>query len=112
MPKYLLVYREVPPTGMPSPTEMEALLATWGAWIGKFMQSGNMIDPGDGLHPTGRLVRPKMVTDGPFIESKEIVGGYSVVQADNYDAAVAIAKECPVIAEGGSVEIREMAGFA
>ena len=53
-----------------------------------------------------------MVTDGPHIESKEVVGGFSVVQAESYDEAVEVARGCPItFVPGAEIEIREMAGF-
>lgn len=51
------------------------------------------------------------MSDGPFLEAKEILGGYSIIQAASYDRAVQIAKECPVVLHGGSIEIRELAGY-
>jgi hypothetical protein len=65
---------------------------------------------GDGLKPDGRLLRKKVVTDGPYVEAKEVIASYSMIQAENYDAAVAIAKECP--GECHVIEIRELAGYA
>jgi hypothetical protein len=59
-------------------------------------------------------MRPEgVVSDGPYIESKEIVGGYSIVQADDYEGAMAVAKECPILEPGGggSVEIRQLAEY-
>ena len=53
----------------------------------------------------------KVVTDGPFVESKEIVGGYSIVQADTIDAAAELAKGCPGLLVGGKVEVRPLAGY-
>lgn len=115
MAKFLFIYRD-PAAAMaqaPSPEEMQAALEKWGEWIGKFSATGNILDPGDGLKPTGKFIRPGgVVTDGPFVESKEILGGYSVVEANNYDHAATIAMECPALLFGGSLEIRELAGFA
>jgi hypothetical protein len=54
----------------------------------------------------------KVVTDGPFVESKEIVGGYSIVEADSIDAAAQLAKGCPALSFGGNVEVRPLAGLA
>lgn len=113
MAKYLLVYRGSAPSTPPSPAEIQASFQKWGDWIGKYTQSGQIINPGDGLKETGKVVRAGgVVSDGPYVESKEIVGGYSIVEAASYDLVVAIAKECPAAAtEGGSVEIRELAGY-
>ena len=64
---------------------------------------------GDGLKHTGRVVKAGFVTDGPYVEAKEIIVSFTVIQADDYDAAVAIASECP---PGHTIEIREFAGYA
>jgi hypothetical protein len=112
--KFLFVYRssaeqEATP---PSPEQMQAVLAAWGQWMEKVGKNGNLIDGGDGLHPTGKIVKPGgIVSDGPFIESKDIVGGYSILQADSYEKVAEFAKACPVLSYGGTVEIRELAGF-
>lgn len=114
--KFLFVYRDstsAPNQGMPSPDQMQELMARWGAWIEKFMKAGQMVDPGDALHPTGKVLRAKgVVTDGPFVEAKELLGGYSVIQCDTYEQALEIAKECPAHHDGSSIEIRELACLA
>ena len=111
MPKYLFAYRDSASTPPPCPEDMQAALGLWGVWIEKFMKSGTILDPGDGLKGEGRIVRRGgAVTDGPFVEAKEILGGYSIVQADSFDHAVSIAKECPG-SRSGTLEIRELAGF-
>ena len=73
-----------------------------------------MLDPGDALKPEGRVVSgpKKVVMDGPFVEIKEIVGGYSIAQADTLDAAAELAKGCPIFLRGGSVEVRALQGFS
>jgi hypothetical protein len=114
MPKFLFVYRSpvpAPNSAPPGPDDIQKILAAWGAWIDKFAKKGLVTDPGDGLQETGRVVRTTGVTDGPFVEAKEILGGYSIISADSYDAAVAVAKECPAVFHG-TVEVRELAGFS
>ena len=114
MPKYLFVYRgpKDQPAAPPSPEQMQAALKQWGDWVAKFAASGNILDGGDGLLPTGKVVRSSgVISDGPFAESKEVLGGYSVISADNYNHAVKIASECPAVLHNGSVEIRELAGY-
>lgn len=116
MTKYLFVYRNEPmPKDLPapSPEQMQAILAEWGVWIEKFMKTGNIVDPGDALKECGKVLRDggAAVTDGPYAEAKEILGGYSIVQAESYDHALTIAKDCPG-AKHGSLEIRELAGYA
>jgi hypothetical protein len=113
MAKYLCIYRE--PTERrvkPSPEEMQALQAAWYAWMQKF--SSAILPGGDGLKRCGRLLKSGLVTDGPYVEAKEIIASFGVIQADNYDAALAIIRECPAAdaGSGWSIEIREMFGFA
>jgi hypothetical protein len=112
MAKFLFICRE--PTvnrAKPSPEEMQALQAAWYAWMQKFSSA---IVTGDGLKRTGRLLKAGLVTDGPYAEAKEIIASFTIIQADNYDAALAIVRECPAAAAGSgwSIEIREMAGYA
>lgn len=113
MPKFMLVYRDAVTVSQPSPEEMQAALKLWGDWIGKFMSTGEIVDAGDGLLPAGKIVRPGgIVSDGPYMESKEIVGGYSILSVATEERAIEIAKECPATIHGGSVEIRQLAGYA
>jgi hypothetical protein len=64
---------------------------------------------GDGLKHSGRVLKGGLVTDGPYTEAKEIIVSFGIMQAENYDAALAIARECP---PGHTIEIREFAGYA
>ena len=107
MAKYLLIYRESTESrAKPSPEEMQALQAAWYTWMQKFSSA---IVTGDGLKRTGRVLKAGLVTDGPYVEAKEIIASFTIIQADNYDAAVAIVRECPPL---HVVEIREMMGYA
>lgn len=111
MAKFLFVYRndaeqdKVPP----SPEQMQVIMQEWGAWFQKVGEA--LVDGGDALLPSGKLVRGSTVTDGPFIEAKELVGGYSIIEAEDYDAALEHAKTCPITATEGCVEVRQLAGF-
>ena len=112
MAKFLLISRESTESrAKPSPEEMQALQTAWQTWMQKFSSA---IVLGDGLKRTGRLLKAGLVTDGPYAEAKEIIASFGVIQADNYDAALAIVRECPAAAAGSgwSIEIREMAGYA
>lgn len=112
MAKYMLIYRDpAVPRDQPSPEEMQAFLAMWGEWFQKF--STRIIDGGDALLPTGRVLQPDgQVANGPYVEAKEMIGGYSVVEAETYEGAVEVARECPITKVGGAIEIREFAGYA
>ena len=113
MAKFLFVYRNRSESyGSMSPDEMQQMLQKWNAWISEGLRQGWMLDAGDGLKKEGRVVNAqKVVTDGPFLEVKEMVGGFSIVQADTLDAAAELARGCPIFRRGGSVEVRPLQGF-
>jgi hypothetical protein len=112
MAKFLFIYRDSPEAmAKMTPEEAEEHIQKWGKWIGEAMKKGWMIDPGDALTEEGRVVRAKVVTDGPFVESKDIVGGFSIVEADGVDAAAKLARGCPGLPIGGTVEVRRLAGY-
>ena len=110
MARFLFIYRESTESRgctQPSPEEMQALQTAWYTWMQKF--SSAIVPGGDGLKHSGRVLKAGLVTDGPYIEAKEIIVSFGIMQAENYDAAVAIARECP---PGHTIEIREFAGYA
>src|SRR5262245_10959300 len=107
--KYLVFLRSEP-RGQepPSPTQMQEMHAAFNTWQEKY--SANIVDMGGRLLPTGKVLRTSGVTDGPFSEAKEVVGGYMVIAAENYERAIQVARECPgVVRQGSSVEIRAIA---
>ena len=114
MANFLFVYRNSGESyGSLSPEEMQQMLQKWQTWLGEGLRQGWMLDAGDALKGEGRVVRAgKVVSDGPFIEVKEMVGGYSLVQAESLDAAAELAKGCPIFLRGGSVEVRPLQGLA
>jgi hypothetical protein len=111
MTKYLLLYRNPPgPDRQPSPEEMQQMFAQWNAW--KATWKANVVDVGDGLKHGGKLLKEGKVTDGPLTEAKEIIGGFSIVQAETIQQALDVARECPIVfMPGATIEIREMMGF-
>jgi hypothetical protein len=112
MANFLFVYRGSGAESKMSPEEAQQHMQKWTDWIGEGLQKGWLKDVGDALLPEGRVVKSKkVVTDGPFVEAKEIVGGYSVVQAETIDAAAELAKGCPALLAGGNVEVRPLAGL-
>jgi hypothetical protein len=97
------------PRQAPSPAEMQEAIAHWNAWKAKFQDE--IVDMGDALTPVVAVCRPSVVTDRPFIEGKEIIGGYMLVATESLERAVQIAGEGPMAKHaGGSVEIRALAG--
>ena len=107
--KFLFIQRSVPgKREPPSPEQMQQMYATFNAWKEKFKD--NIVDMGGRLMGPGKILTASGVTDGPFIEAKEVIGGYMVVAAESYEAAMAVARESPGMAgPGSSIEIREMA---
>lgn len=90
----------------PSPANMEEMYAKFNAWREKFQDA--LVDMGGGLRP-GKLVTVEGVQDGPFAESKELIGGYMIVQADSLEEAIEVARECPgLVSPGSGVEVREI----
>lgn len=90
----------------PSPAQMEEMYAKFNAWKDKFQD--NIVDMGGKLG-SGGVVRADGVTDGPFVESKEVAGGFMIVSAQSLEEALQVAQESPGLwTPGGSVEVREI----
>ena len=110
MAKYTLMLRDAAET-FPnlSPTEMQAVVARYSAWADRLRVAGKLAGSQKLRDGEGRVVRRNgggvMVTDGPFTEGKEVMGGLFVVEADSYDDALTIARDCPHL-EFGSIEVR------
>jgi hypothetical protein len=116
--KYLVFLRSVPgkQEQPPSPAQMQEIYAAFGAWKNKF--EANILDLGGKLKPGGRILTAAGVTDGPFSEAKEVVGGYMVIAAESYDGAIEVARECPGVVRQGSdsakvpADLRDLLPFA
>jgi hypothetical protein len=110
MKEYLFIYRtdySVMPQG--TPEEKEAVTKSWMDWISSIAVQNKLADRGNRLASSGKVVRKdKMVTNGPYSEIKESIGGYSLVRADSYEEAIELAEGCPILHFGGNVEIREI----
>jgi len=94
-----------------SPEQLQKAMDQFMAWFERLKQQGK-VKVGQPLERTGKIVSGKngrIVADGPFAESKEAIGGYFLLQVDDLDEAVEIAKACPVLEYGSSVEVRPIA---
>lgn len=89
--------------------EVKAYIQSWDTWMQGLGQKG-ILAGGDPLQTTGKLVngKNKVVTDGPVMEAKEMVGGYLIVNANDIDEAVEISMGCPIFEENGKVEVRQV----
>lgn len=91
----------------PSPSEMEIMYAKYQAWQQEF--ANNILDMGNKLGSVGSVVRHDSIIDGPFIELKEIIGGYMIITASSLDEAIAVIQKSPMVSNAGtSIEIREI----
>lgn len=106
--KYLCVQRSQPggQSERPSPAQMEQMYAQFNVWKEKFQK--NIVDMGGRLGG-GSVVTSESATDGPFVESTEVIGGFMIATADSLAQAIEVARECPgVVMPGSSVEVREI----
>jgi hypothetical protein len=110
--QFLFLYRKSPdPRDQPSPAEMQAGYMQWKNWMTKYAKEILEQPPArSGPKPGGAaaVCKAGAVTDGPYVEGKEVVGGWSFIEAESLAHAVEIAKEVPMFA---SVEILEIATF-
>ncbi len=91
----------------PSPAKMEEMYAKFTAWREKFQE--NLVDMGGKLDGGGQVVTSEGATDGPFVEAKEVIGGYMIVAAESMEEAIEIVRASPgVVMPGSSVEVREI----
>lgn len=109
MKDFMFIFRNSPENSNASPEEMQSNMQEWFAWVDKLKNQAIYI-AGEPLTPPGKVLKGKqtVITDGPFAESKEIVGGFFIVKADTLEQAAELAKDCPDLPFGGSVEVREV----
>jgi hypothetical protein len=111
MKEFLLLFRGGDIDGLnESPERWQAHMEQWVKWMGELSTQGNLVGA-QPLAQTGKIItgNKKVVSDGPFMEGKEMVGGYLILRAKDYDEAVMISKGCPVLGfDDGTVEIREI----
>jgi hypothetical protein len=106
MSEYLFLYRGGRRPA--SPQEMQTVMQLWMTWLQDLGQRGHLKDRGQPLEQTGKVVNgnERSITDGPFAEAKDLVGGYTLILAKDLAEAAELTKGCPVLDRGGSVEVR------
>jgi hypothetical protein len=110
--KYMLLIRENNWSKGLSPEETEQTASHIMAWFKRLMELGTAVD-GSPLEHEGKIVsgrNGRLVTDRPFAESKEVIGGYFFLHVDSLDEAVAIAQQFPALEHGATVEVRIVSG--
>jgi hypothetical protein len=112
MNEFLLIFRQVETPGAeaPSPEQMQNTMKQWMDWLGGIAAQNKLVSNGNRLYGgTGSVVRPgEVVTNGPYVEIKELIGGYSIISADSLEEATEISKGCPILRVGGNVEVRQI----
>jgi len=113
MSKFLLIPRDNPKDFSSfSPEDMQQVIEKYVAWGRKVGEAGKLIDSNKLKDGEGRVLRDNggktSVTDGPFSETKEVVGGYWIIEANDYDEAVSLVEDHPHLEHGTSLEIREI----
>lgn len=112
--KYVMLLLDTEAARKLSDEEQQAWSSEIMAWYEKVGSSGKMPDGGAQLQPpdTARTIRASGVTDGPFMETKEVLGGYSVLETDTLDEAIEISKTWPGVDRGlMTVELRPLVQF-
>lgn len=110
---YLLIFRDTTPESYEqmSQAELREALDAWNGWCDS-LAARDKLEHGHPLAPGGKLVshgrRPR-VLDGPFAETKELIGGYFLVTAADLDEATELGAECPLLQYGMTVEVRPVA---
>lgn len=109
MKEFMLLFRQsnYADYGNATRENMQALQKKWHDWTGGIAAQGKFVSNGSRLALTGKVLKAGgVITDGPFVEIREILGSFIIVKADSMEDAVTLAHGCPAIEEGGSVEIR------
>jgi hypothetical protein len=112
VPNYLLLLHDTGtfPDSM-SPADIQAVIQRYVSWRELVQRGGRRIEGHKLVDGTGRVMRgsagsPK-VTDGPYAEAREVIGGLFIVEAANYEEVVALCRDCPHL-DFGTIEIREV----
>ena len=109
MKEFVLIFRNSLNKGeKPSPEQMQEIMNSWMNWMGSIAAQNKLANPGNRLaYGEAKIVSPgQVVTDGPFTEIKEFINGYIIVKVDTVDEAVELGKGCPILKDGGNVEVR------
>jgi hypothetical protein len=109
MDEFLLIFRRDLKSSplAPSPEELQNMMKAWQNWMGSIAARNKLVSSGNRLSDEGKVVKPgSIVTNGPYVEMKEAIGGYIIIRADSMEDAAEISKGCPILNVGGNVEVR------
>jgi hypothetical protein len=113
MPKFiLLLHQEANRMGHLSPEEIQKIIARYTAWRDDLVKRGKVLGGEKLTNDGGRHLRTKgetvSVTEGPYVESQEVLGGYFLIESADFDEAVAIARTCPHLGDSRWIEVRQI----
>jgi hypothetical protein len=113
MPKYmLLLHDNVAAFANISAEEMQKVIEKYMAWGDRLRKKGVLKDGQKLTDEPGKVMRGTIgqvrVTDGPYSESKEVLGGYYMLEAETYEQAIEYARDCPQLEYGGTIEVRQV----
>lgn len=110
MKEFVMVYRSEPLGEVKLTPEGNMVVSKeWENWMGSIAAQNKLASPGMRLGNEGRVVKPgNLVTNGPYAEIKEIIGGVSIVRSDSIEEVSEWAKTCPILNAGGNVEVRDI----
>jgi hypothetical protein len=110
MNEFILLFRSAQNgDARPTPEQLKDISKPWQDWMGSIAAQNKLANRGNRLGFEGAAVLPgNVVTDGPYAEVKEILGGYIVVKTASMDEAIELAKGCPILNTGGNVEVRSI----
>lgn len=108
MKEFVLLFRQVDTNNsQASPAEYQTIMKKWDDWIGGIAAQGKLAGMCNRLSSEGKVLKAGgVITEGPFVEVREVLGGFIVVKADNIDEATTMAHGCPAVDYNGSIEIR------
>src|SRR4030095_5425618 len=109
MAKFMYLFRSNPTAYRSmSPEQMQQTMKKWMDWKDTLQRNGHVQQLGERLDATGKVVRgkSKAVTDRPYVEVKDYIQGYMLLEAKDMDQALELAKGCPILESDGTVEIR------
>lgn len=115
MPQFMLISQdsmEIPEGFEITPEIIQGIIQKYSDWAEKLQKAGHLVslnklreEPGKNICGMGA---DQVVTDGPYAETKEIIGGYWLIQAADYDQAIKLASDCPSLEFGSRIEVREV----
>lgn len=113
MPRFILFLHEAPSSDASmSPEDIQAVVAEYKQWSEKMGAAGKLVGGDKLTNDGGRHMRPNgadvMVSDGPYAETKDFIGGFFQVEASGYDEAVSLSQSCPHLKYGGWIEVRQV----